>query len=271
MSQTPEEEPDTRSSSRDRSWLQRNVGKIVAGLATFVLAPILVGLVLQQLAQPKVIVGPSPAPSQVVEETAEPTPEPTPEPTDPPPTETDVRFYRPFTDQGLPPYADVTQVTGECFGESMTSADPQALRCSYDGVGESPILDPCWANVERTQVACPKSPWDEEVTLLDPLTDIIEGPDADGGLATPDPEHAPFAIELVTDYGVTYRCTAIAAYAGDVAGYRRNYDCHPFMSDVSFLGYAFGDPDRSRDLWRIRFAETDSTDLAFATVVRVWM
>lgn len=262
MSQKPGGEgPATPSPPGDPTWLHRNVGKIFAGVVTLVVAPLFVAIVAPAIT-PLVIGGPSPAPTHVFEETNG--------PTAPPLTDTDVRFYRPFTDQGLPPYADVTKVKGGCFSESMTSADPQALRCSYDDVDGSPILDPCWVNVERTQVACPRSPWGSDITLMDPLTELYEDPNADG-LATPDPTSNPFAIELVTAAGTHYGCIAIVAYAGDVAGYRRNYDCAPIDNDVVLPGYAFGDPDRSRDLWRIRFAATDSTDLVLVSVVRVWL
>ena len=44
----------------------------------------------------------------------------------------------------------------------------------------SPILDPCWVSVERTQVACPRSPWGSDITLMDPLTELHEDPNADG-------------------------------------------------------------------------------------------
>lgn len=206
----------------------------------------------------------TPAPS----ESAEPTD--ASEPTEIPPTETDIRYFRPFTDQGLPADYKVKQVEGECFGPSSTSADPAALRCIYEELDGSPIVDPCWANFDRSQVACTLTPWERDVTLIDPIIEIYEDPDADGGLVTPDPESDPFAIEVVTAQGDRYRCTAIVAYAGDIAGFRRNYGCSGVEPGLE-VASIFGQLDRSKDLWRARFALASSTELVFVSVTLVWM
>jgi hypothetical protein len=184
--------------------------------------------------------------------------------------ETDVRYFRPFTDAGLPPDLAVKKVAGDCFGPSMTGADPAALRCSYEDVDGSPILDPCWANIERSEVACPADPWTKSITLIAPIIEMYEDPDADGGLQTADPASDPWAMELVSGSGVLYRCIRISAYAGDVAGLRRNYACGSAETDQE-EGFVFGDTDRSRDLWRVQFATGSSSELSFANVIRVWM
>jgi hypothetical protein len=152
----------------------------------------------------------------------------------------------------------------------MTSADPAALRCSYSDESGSPILDPCWVSIDRSQVACTIQPWDRAVTLIDPVIELYEDPEAEMGLVTPDPERDPFAMEVLAADGELYRCTAIVAYAGDVAGYRRNYACNS-ASEGPEEGYVFGETDRSRSVWRVRFVTGSSTELVFAQVVRVWM
>jgi hypothetical protein len=184
-------------------------------------------------------------------------------------TETQVRYLRPFTDQGLPADYTVQRVAdGECLGQSRTSADPEALRCIYDDpdTGDSPILDPCWADLERTQVACPETPWDRDVVLMEHVT--LEDQPIDP--PTIDPEKDPFAIEILTPDGRTLRCKAIVAFAGTFAGFRRNYACDA-ADGTSEVGFVFGELDRSRSLWRVRFAPPTSRELVFVTVETAWM
>jgi hypothetical protein len=69
-------------------------------------------------------------------------------------------------------------------------------------------------------------------------------------------------------------CIFAQGAGGEVAGRRLNYICHEHDEPVTsnWRGIVVGDPDRSEDVWRVQFSETDSTEMHFSEVrvERVW-
>lgn len=187
---------------------------------------------------------------------------PTPSPTDP---VTEQLLFRPFTDSGLAADFTVANITsGECNIGAFTSADPEALRCFTDG-DSSLVLDPCWTNVARDEVACLENPWKKIAILLSPVQ--VEEPPIE--TPTLDPSALPFAVEIESPDGERLGCTLLSSFAGTVAGLQRYYECAA-TDDSGASGALYGEIDRSADLWRMRYASTGGSELRWARILRVW-
>ena len=181
------------------------------------------------------------------------------------PAATDVRPFRPFTDVGLgSEFAVTSQMAGECSpGGSMVSTNPNALRCFAD---DGSVLDPCWSNIEETQVVCLDAPWERDVILLDPISfEDVPPPDP----PSPGEQLLPFALEIETAAGERMGCIALSSFAGEVGTLRRNYDCVG-INDATAQGSVFGDPDRTQTPWKVYFARPDSTSLTMVNVLVAW-
>lgn len=115
-----------------------------------------------------------------------------------PPSPTSKRYILPFAENGnlQPKYRAARKVqTGECPTNSVFSADPEALRCVTAGE----LFDPCWSHA--LTVACLRSPWDPEVTVISKVT-------AHAPPSSEKPKPEPWALEIKTPKGgVTLRCS----------------------------------------------------------------
>ena len=103
--------------------------------------------------------------------------------------------------------------------------------------------------------------------MLDPVTfDDLPPPEPVEG-----EELTPFALEVLTSSGQRLGCTFISSFAGEVGNLRRNYYCSAIDGTDDEPGDLFGEPDRSRDPWRIHFAPPESTTLTQVPVAVAWI
>jgi hypothetical protein len=182
-------------------------------------------------------------------------------------TKTQVIPFRPYTDRDTlaAQFKVGKKVAGLCDQPSRTTSSSEAMRCSGDDSG---IYDPCWSNITMDQVACLETPWDEEVVILEPV-DI----EWDFWLQPSPDESFPFALEVEAGDGQRWRCDAVVAFAGEVAGLRRNFYCSPVdpAPNTPDEGSVFGEEDRSEPLWRVFFGLADSSELEEVIVLKAWI
>lgn len=180
-------------------------------------------------------------------------------------TKTEVIPFRPYTDRDklAAQFKVGRKVAGLCDQPSRTTSSSDAMRC----FGDDGVYDPCWSNLTMDQVACLEAPWDAEVVILEPVN--IEW---DFLSQEPSQDIFPFAIELETRQGRRWRCDAIVAFAGEIAGLRRNYGCSPVDPEPNAPdeGSAFGELDKSQPLWRVRFGVADAAELEEVIVLKAW-
>jgi hypothetical protein len=182
---------------------------------------------------------------------------------------TQVRLMQPFSLSGqlLPPYKDSKNLIDGTCTNSLTSADPEALRC-YSG---NLVLDPCWSSFKNgvEVVACLLSPEDSDAIVIT-RPHIIAKPEV-----SPFKARLPWAIEIINPGSPKelLRCVASSGGTGTVDGMRVNWVCgdsKPFQRQ-SPRGYAIGNLQVMDDKpWTVFYAGADSSQAVEATVVTVW-
>ncbi|WP_405619154.1 hypothetical protein [Streptomyces sp. NBC_00076] len=176
-----------------------------------------------------------------------------------PPSPTSKRYILPFAENGnlQPKYRAARKVqTGECPTNSVFSADPEALRCVTAGE----LFDPCWSHA--LTVACLRSPWDPEVTVISKVT-------AHAPPSSEKPKPEPWALEIKTPKGgVTLRCSFAGGATSTVANQRVNWRCQKGTGPL--IGSAAGEPDRSTKPWTILYKEDDDAEVRQADILTVW-
>ncbi len=150
---------------------------------------------------------------------------------------TEVRLFLPFNFGGVGVgLAVVDRVSGECFAGSLASPGrPDAWRC----MAGNRILDPCYQGFDAGQLrlACPRSPWSADATLLTPTAEPPQGEANRLSLAMA----LPWALELADGS----RCTLLTGATSVAAGMRVNYGCEGGGR------FVVGEPDRSQPRWRV--------------------
>jgi hypothetical protein len=189
---------------------------------------------------------------------------------------TDLRYFLPFTDEGLNPGLTVTgEERGTCDHESITSPGrPDAWNCIGEESNE--IFDPCFESPFSTPdepgaLACVASPFATDVVLLTPTAPLprekdvkADLPPMSGGNA-PDAgedesEPLPWALEL--EEGV--QCTLATGATAVFAGMRINYFC----SDGGML---LGEPDRSFPVWTVSHVARGAFASNLVDVTVAWL
>ncbi|HYB44706.1 MAG TPA: hypothetical protein VEL75_23220 [Candidatus Methylomirabilis sp.] len=150
---------------------------------------------------------------------------------------TELRLFLPLFFGGMSAGVSVAErVSGECFASSIASAGrPDAWRCTAG----NRILDPCFEGFEGGQLrlACARSPWSAEVTVLTPTAEPKRAEANTLSLASA----LPWALELSDGS----RCTLLTGATSAAAGLRVNYGCEGGGR------YVIGEPDRSAARWRV--------------------
>ncbi len=140
----------------------------------------------------------------------------------------------PITGTLRPGFTVVARTSGSCWTGSLSSARPDAWRCTAD----DEIRDPCFAAaLDARIVYCPKRS-DPRSLLAIALTKPLLLPYGNHGAAST--SGTPTSLRLAG--GV--RCTFVTGAVGVVGGLRINYGC----SDGRML---LGEVDRSSSRWRI--------------------
>jgi hypothetical protein len=168
---------------------------------------------------------------------------------------TEVKLLTPFHAGHLgSALAVVSQGSGTCFARSVaTSARPDAWRCTISNA----IQDPCFENVmgDPKLLACVKTPWTPDVTLLTLSVPLPETSASNTSLK----ESLPWALELADGK----RCTLFTGATAPVAGMRMNYGCPGGFIVV-------GDVDRSQPVWRVFVQGEESIALRQTDVAVAW-
>ena len=168
--------------------------------------------------------------------------------------------YSPFAAGGaLRPDLTVTGSDESAQCSSGSYLVVQAYRCF---VGDE-IHDVCYLDRRDPSLpamVCVDAPWATRALRAA----YSQDPDHSSGAK---PSHPPWALEL-TRRG--RRCTFTAGATTAVDGHRLNYSCAanpPLESEL----YLFGDPDRSRPVWRIRASTSpNGPDLQWVQIRRAW-
>ncbi|MFJ9369413.1 hypothetical protein ACIRRA_34020 [Nocardia sp. NPDC101769] len=145
------------------------------------------------------------------------------------PASTDLRFYRPFAEDGrLSPRLKVVKTfdSGSCqYG--WRSSDPDSLRCS---IKNYQIMDPCWTSGAIT--VCPLNPWDVEVIVLNggQMPSKSERPSVE---FCQDCAKA-WALEVVDPQNprTTLRCVLISGATWSASYGRMNWECFDGSKNV---------------------------------------
>lgn len=183
----------------------------------------------------------------------------------PPPTETEVRFVRPFDLSGklaapFEPDPSMTFQGGKCI-EGYESSDPDALRCFADHY----VMDPCWAG--PSDVACPADPWDKNVALLlDP--EVEPGPPSISRTDW-DTKDTAWALELIDPFHPeqTLKCTFAGGATDFIANNRVNWWC----ANDSSKGFAAGDLKKNSDgPWTVLYMAQGTSEGRDALVKTIW-
>jgi hypothetical protein len=177
---------------------------------------------------------------------------------------TEVLLYTPYTAQGLNKDLHSTRTSiGTCTQASQVDVNrPDAWACNV----QNRSLDPCFANFDGSELACPdlppiSSPGLTSTSMMNVVL-VHPIPDLDMDQAnTPGPDPTPFLIQLV-DGQFCVPEPADVRYAGlPIFGYCTG-------------GYWFGPGDLSKDLWLMPVLQTTSTpsiaSLVNIGIARVW-
>lgn len=81
------------------------------------------------------------------------------------------KYFEYDSDKLLPHHKVVSETDGKCLYSSQINPRPDAFSCTSNGV----VHDPCFADNKLTshsKVACPKTPWDSEVTVINLKSDL---------------------------------------------------------------------------------------------------
>ena len=147
---------------------------------------------------------------------------------------TRVVLFAPFDPTGLRANLKVTaSVHGTCWIESLASSRPDAWRCMV-GKGNS-IYDPCFSNEDRTRVACSEGLFSNRVLVI-VLNKALARREGSS-------ERDPWALRLSNGA----RCMFVTGATDVIAGMRLNYACNTG-------GWVLGDPNRSKEPWRVYYA-----------------
>lgn len=176
------------------------------------------------------------------------------------PPATDEVFVRPFTDQGRlrPPFEATSELeSGDCSGPSLYSTDPDAWRCGSEGN----VMDPCWT--KALMVACLRSPWDADVTVIKEATfpNSFDPWTKDA--------NEPWALEIKEpDGGSALRCSWVDGATGVIHGERVNWRC---SKGDTVVGDAAGEVSRSSStLWSVLYSPDNSAKVQKAKILTVW-
>ena len=187
---------------------------------------------------------------------------------------TDVRYFLPFTPDGLNPGLTVAARTdGVCgFESAAVLGRPDAWDC----IGaDNQVYDPCFENPftlpdAPAEVACIDSPFSTDVVLLT-LTQPLERqkePTADTGAdpamggaedATIDAWDLPWALELANGD----RCTLLHGTLTVAAGQVVHYGC------VN-RGTVLGETDRSGPVWTVSYVAEGAFASSLVAVSAAW-
>jgi hypothetical protein len=156
--------------------------------------------------------------------------------------------YSPFDASGAP--AASLQITARSGGECTTSSRVAGAVCRC--IVGSLLHDPCYLDALASAqagvdvVLCVDAPWSRAAVRLR-LDSLDRGAPAGSG-------GPPWALELADGS----RCVFVTGATTVVGGRRLNYAC-------GRTRVLFGEPDRSRSVWRIRMAR-DATGANMTTV-----
>ncbi|WP_327267235.1 hypothetical protein OG444_40665 (plasmid) [Streptomyces sp. NBC_01232] len=175
------------------------------------------------------------------------------------------KLVRPFAQYELQKSYRVIErrLFSECGIRSLDSGDPQALKCSAG----NDLYDPCWPSYgSSNDVACLKSPWEPEVTILANAT--ITAPSRE-----PNPNLLPWALEIHDPYSKsTLHCSPIPGTSDVIADMRVNWDCtYSGKGETDIQGYAIGAPTVHQEKpWTIRYNKKGSPETVPANIIVVW-
>ena len=196
---------------------------------------------------------------------------------------TDVRYFLPFTSNGVNPSLAVSgNESGVCDAGSVSDpARPDAWLCTGGAV-----LDPCFENPfappdEQGVLVCSASPFDPGVVLFTPTEPLVRLKDAESGggpdprgsasttgdaaggddavLSAADLEELPWALELANGERCTFARGATAAFAG----MRLNYFCDGG-------GAVLGDVDIAGQVWTATYLPENATATSLVEVAVGW-
>ena len=190
---------------------------------------------------------------------------------------TDVRYFLPFTPDGLNPELIATAtVEGSCgFSSIAVLGRPDAWDCIS---ADNEIFDPCFEQPmqlpdELGQLACVDSPFTTEVTLLN-LTEPLmrEKEAADGPGADPSPGmnqdaadtaaaawDLPWALELANGDQCSLLHGTLTVMAGQVV----HYGCVEG-------GMVLGETDRGQPVWTVSYLAEGEIASTLVDVVVAW-
>lgn len=209
---------------------------------------------------------------------------------------TNVRFFVPFTPDGLNPGLRVArETTGSCGERSLADFGRDDAWFCFE-TETSGILDPCFANPFRdpdagAQLACAADPFSGEVTLLttsEPLR--IEKADAaapapialaddarrgrghrqrireqvrTGGAVSADEAIDPLSLPWALELADGQQCGLATGATTVMAGMRANYACEGG-------GWVLGELDRSQPVWTASFWDGGGSSTTLVDVAAVW-
>ncbi|HET7092399.1 MAG TPA: hypothetical protein VFI22_02950 [Thermomicrobiales bacterium] len=176
-------------------------------------------------------------------------------------TRTNVRYFLPFSPDGLNPGLTVTdRADGTCdSSSSVLFGRPDAWFCIEAAGG---VLDPCIENIwtpegEPTQLACASDPFGNDVVLLTataPLPETQATPEAAASMPV-----LPWALELANGK----RCGLMRGATTAFAGMRFNYGCVGG-------GMVIGDVDRSSPVWVVSYLADGALATDLIEVAVAW-
>ncbi|MFD9537574.1 hypothetical protein [Streptomyces sp. NPDC060010] len=193
------------------------------------------------------------------------------------PTPTALNVLQLFDERGalLAPFRETSHGQGQC-ADSRASTDPDALRCFDDK--SSAVHDPCWPYLHAGHVgraACPTSPWDEAVWIVDDPRISRQSPPSEAPSVFPS-AGLPWAIALdyPSDGGDRFHCLYVTGGSDSIGGERKNWGCtrrdrRPEDSD-DFDGYAIGVPNAMTQPWTILFRTHHTSKIGQAAIIEAW-
>jgi hypothetical protein len=172
-------------------------------------------------------------------------------------TRTNVRYYLPYSPNGLNPALKATdRATGTCDGgSSVLPGRPDVWFCVETGGG---VLDPCFENIwtpdgSPPELACASDPFGNEVVLLTATAPLPQAQ------PSPEPTPLPWALELANGK----RCVLLRGATTAFAGMRLNYGCVGG-------GSVIGDVDRSSPVWVVSYLDDGALATNLVAVAVAW-
>lgn len=144
-------------------------------------------------------------------------------------------------------------LTGHCIQGSFADGNPTALRCF---ASNSYIYDPCFANGDGSEVACPVTPWSDQINVLALPKPLGLTPNLSEKQVA---SHRAWGVQL----GNGDRCAFLEGTgAPTVSGVRIDYQCG--------RGQIVGDVDRTGARWTADYLPEHATTTRTVPVEVAW-